>query len=110
VLDHKFEPKSYDLWHDRAVFHFLTASDDRDKYLNQVTTALRVGGFLLIGTFALDGPPKCSGLEVQRYSTEMLIEEFGERFTLVTSRHELHHTPTGNVQSFNYVLMHRNPE
>jgi hypothetical protein len=90
------------------VFHFLTASQDRDQYLHQVATAVRPAGFVLIATFDLDGLPTCSGLEVQRYSTEMLVEQFGKSFTLLTSRHELHHTPSGNVQSFNYVLMHRN--
>jgi hypothetical protein len=68
------------------------------------------GGFVLIGTFALDGPRKCSGLEVQRYSAEMLRDQFGKRFTLLSSRHELHHTPSGKIQSFNYVLMQRSPK
>jgi hypothetical protein len=86
----------------------LTSSQDRNKYLRQVETAVRPQGFVLVATFGLDGPAKCSGLEVRRYSIEMLVEQFGKAFTLLASRHEVHRTPSGNVQSFNYVLMRNN--
>jgi hypothetical protein len=89
------------------VFHFLADAAARDKYVNQVTTALRPAGFLLVATFAMDGPATCSGLTVERYSVETLVAQFGRQFTLVTSRHEMHHTPLGGVQSFVYALLRR---
>ena len=106
-MSHSFAVGAYDLWHDRAVFHFLTVPEDREKYLQQVAVAVRPSGFLIIGSFALDGPVKCSGLTVERYSVEKLLNQFKSRFTLITSRPELHHTPSGAIQSFNYVLMRR---
>ncbi len=95
-------PQSYDLWHDRAVFHFLTNADDRRRYIELVNYALKPGGHIIVATFAPDGPTKCSGLEVSRYAPEELHSEFGENFKLMHSEHEQHHTPFGTEQSFIY--------
>jgi hypothetical protein len=95
------------LWHDRAVFHFLTAAKDQEKYLHQVSIAVKAAGFLLIATFGPEGPMRCSGLAVARYSVERLVARFQPAFTLLRSRNELHHTPSGQIQSFTYILMQR---
>jgi SAM-dependent methyltransferase len=89
-----------DNWHDRAVFHFLTEPEDRRKYVELVTRTLRIGGHLIIGTFAVDGPPKCSGLEVRRYDADSLARELGPRFKLVRQLSHKHMTPTGKPQQF----------
>lgn len=89
-----------DIWHDRAVFHFLTEQEDRRKYVELVTRTLRIGGHLVIGTFAVDGPPKCSGLEVRRYDADSLARELGPRFKLVQQLSHKHITPTGKPQQF----------
>lgn len=94
----------YSVWHDRAVFHFLTAPADRARYVAQVRRALRAGGILLIATFADDGPTRCSGLDVTRYSPDALHAEFGAGFRLLTSEREEHFTPTGARQAFVYCL------
>jgi SAM-dependent methyltransferase len=95
---------SFDLWHDRAVFHFLTNSADRDAYIRQVRRAVRPGGHVLIATFAEDGPARCSGLPVARYSAEALHAQFDGGFELVDSVREQHRTPGGVLQSFVYCL------
>jgi ubiquinone/menaquinone biosynthesis C-methylase UbiE len=92
----------YAIWHDRAVFHFLTTAQERQQYIQRVTAALQSGGHVIIATFALDGPMQCSGLVTARYSTETLQFEFGETFTLVESAHETHTTPFGTQQQFIY--------
>lgn len=92
------------VWHDRAVFHFLTDAADRAAYVRQVQRAVRPGGFVLVATFAEDGPTKCSGLPVARYTPEELHREFGGEFELLTSERESHETPMGTVQSFIYCL------
>lgn len=97
----------YAVWHDRAVFHFLTARADREAYVTQVERAVRPGGYVLIATFAEDGPATCSGLPVLRYSAEALHSEFGPSFRVVTTAHEEHHTPAGREQSFLYCLCRR---
>ncbi|MBI5184764.1 MAG: class I SAM-dependent methyltransferase [Nitrospinae bacterium] len=98
-----FEPdRKFDLWHDRAVFHFLTDANDRDKYVKVMNQALAPGGHLIIASFALDGPPKCSGLEVVRYSPESLAKEIGRNFELKDAVEELHVTPSGMPQKFIY--------
>lgn len=97
----------YAVWHDRAVFHFLTARADREAYVTQVERAVRPGGYVLIATFAEDGPATCSGLPVLRYSAEALHSEFGPSFRVVTTAHEEHHTPAGREQSFLYCLFRR---
>jgi 2-polyprenyl-3-methyl-5-hydroxy-6-metoxy-1,4-benzoquinol methylase len=94
--------QAYAVWHDRAVFHFLTQVADRKRYIDAVRHAVRPGGHVIVATFAPDGPDHCSGLEVMRYDPESLHEEFGDRFDLVDSTHETHHTPFGTEQKFIY--------
>ena len=94
----------YGVWHDRAVFHFLTDAADRAAYVRQVGRAVRPGGFVLVATFAEDGPTRCSGLPVARYSADALHDEFGSAFELVASEREIHHTPMGAEQAFIYCL------
>ena len=106
----RWQPKKnkYRLWHDRAVFHFLTAPADRTAYRRNLETALMPGGRAIIASFAPDGPERCSGLPVQRYSSESLATELGQEFRLENCRNENHQTPAGNVQRFQYsVLQHR---
>ena len=104
VLAETFAPASFDVWHDRAVFHFLTRPRDRERYVRQVRAAVRPGGHVLVATFAEDGPARCSGLRVARYSPEGLHREFGDAFVLVESRREVHMTPGGAEQGFTYCL------
>ena len=94
--------KPMDIWHDRAVFHFLTTPEDQVRYLAHLRTVLKVQGFAIIATFAPDGPEKCSGLPVARYSPESLAERLGAGFTLLESRRHVHHTPWGSTQAFQY--------
>jgi 2-polyprenyl-3-methyl-5-hydroxy-6-metoxy-1,4-benzoquinol methylase len=93
-------PRAFDLWHDRAVFHFLTGAEDRRSYVQAMTEGLRPDGHAIIGTFSLDGPAKCSGLDVRRYSAESLARELGQSFELVESRAHAHTTPGGGTQAF----------
>jgi 2-polyprenyl-3-methyl-5-hydroxy-6-metoxy-1,4-benzoquinol methylase len=93
---------AYDVWHDRAVFHFLTSMEKRVAYVNTVARAVKQGGHVIVSTFGPEGPTKCSGLEVVRYAAESLHREFGARFRLVESSMELHHTPFGTAQQFLY--------
>jgi SAM-dependent methyltransferase len=95
---------AYDLWHDRAVFHFLTAMEQRVAYVRQVARAVKPGGHVLVSTFGPEGPTKCSGLEVVRYDAESLHAQFGTRFRLLESLKELHCTPFGTTQQFLYCL------
>ena len=104
VLHAALPASAYDVWHDRAVFHFLTEAEDRGRYVEQVRRSVRLGGHVIVATFASDGPTKCSGLEVARYAPEELHGEFGSDFQLVDSAREEHHTPTGVVQPFIYCL------
>ena len=104
VLTGELPAGHYGVWHDRAVFHFLTAPADRLAYVRQVRHAVRPGGFVLVATFADDGPERCSGLPVARYSGAALHAEFGDEFELIRSEREAHHTPEGAVQSFVYCL------
>jgi ubiquinone/menaquinone biosynthesis C-methylase UbiE len=94
--------QAYDLWHDRAVFHFLTQADDRQRYIEVVRHSVRKGGHVIVATFAPDGPERCSGLEVVRYSPESLHSEFGDGFEVVDTTRETHHTPFGTDQKFIY--------
>ncbi len=100
-------PRQYDIWHDRAVFHFLTASADRQRYVEVLKRALKPGGHVIIATFAPDGPEKCSGLPVQRHSPESIAAELGDGFELVEAADEHHITPAGKVQHFNYARLRR---
>ena len=98
-----------DLWHDRAVFHFLTDERDRVTYVERLRENLKPSGSVVIATFALDGPAKCSGLTVARYSPDSLSTELGADFTLVDMQVEQHQTPTGAHQSFCYTRFSRSP-
>lgn len=109
VLAHGFAPAALDVWHDRAVFHFLTAAEDRARYVAQVRRAVRPGGLVLVATFAEDGPTKCSGLEVARYSPEALHGAFGDEFTVVECHRETHRTPWDAPQHFTYCLCRHAP-
>jgi trans-aconitate methyltransferase len=100
TTDWSFEP--VDIWHDRAVFHFLTDEKDRARYREHLLVHLKAGGMAVIATFALDGPEKCSGLTVARYSPETLAAELGQDFQLVNSFDHVHRTPSGASQSFQY--------
>jgi len=97
----------YKLWHDRAVFHFLTESDQQRKYRDNLLKALQPGGHLIIGTFAPEAPPKCSGLPVQRYTPEQLEKTLGEEFELQRHHKELHITPGGVEQMYLYCYFCR---
>ncbi len=100
-----FAPARYDVWHDRAVFHFLTSDEDRALYIAQVRRAVKPGGHIVMGTFADDGPTRCSGLDVRRYSAQMLVAAFGNGFNLVRDLRHQHTTPSGAVQRFVYGVM-----
>jgi 2-polyprenyl-3-methyl-5-hydroxy-6-metoxy-1,4-benzoquinol methylase len=103
-----WEPaERYDLWHDRAVLHFLTDASDRAAYVARLTKALRPGGHAIIGTFALDGPERCSGLPVVRYDAAKLTDLLGPEFALVETRAHAHPTPMGSVQRFQFSLFRR---
>ena len=100
----RWEPeRRFDVWHDRAVFHFLVEPADRDRYLHTLRTALRDGGAVLLATFAADGPATCSGLPVARYSPAALAAALGAGFELVETRREEHVTPSGAGQPFTWV-------
>jgi ubiquinone/menaquinone biosynthesis C-methylase UbiE len=107
ILDVDFERHSFDLWHDRAVFHFLTNAEDRKKYIDLLSKAVKPNGHIIIATFAEDGPLQCSGLPVMRYSVDELHSELGQEFTLIESKKELHQTPFNTVQSFIYCYFRR---
>lgn len=93
---------AFEVWHDRAVFHFLTSEQERQKYVQAVLRAVKPGGHVIVATFAENGPIQCSGLPVFRYSAHGLHAEFGESFSLVQHEHEAHSTPFGTVQQFVY--------
>jgi SAM-dependent methyltransferase len=95
---------AYDLWHDRAVFHFLTDEGDRRAYIERVCCSVRDGGFVIVATFGPHGPEECSGLPVAHYSSEELHDAFGGAFRLLEHRIEIHHTPFGTEQEFVYCL------
>lgn len=100
---------AYDVWHDRAVFHFLTDPTDRQRYVQVMQHALKPGGHAIIATFALDGPTTCSGLEVVRYSPDSLHAELGATFTLTAHTDETHVTPSGGKQHFVYCCFRLQP-
>lgn len=99
--------RRYDVWHDRAVLHFLTEEDDRASYLETLRSAVELGGHVVIGVFAEDGPEKCSGLAVRRHAPEDLESFLGPDFDAVSSEREMHGTPGGNQQSFNWLTARR---
>ena len=102
MLTAELPATGYDLWHDRAVFHFLTAAADRAAYLAQLRHALAPGGQAIFGVFAPEAPPRCSGLEVRRYTAEALQAEIGGGFDLLEQRRERHVTPGGAEQAYLY--------
>ena len=96
------KPMVYDVWHDRAVFHFLTRAEDRTRYVQAVNHSVKPGGHVIVASFGLDGPEYCSGLDVVRYDPKTMHDEFGNNFELVDSANEVHHTPFGTEQQFIY--------
>jgi SAM-dependent methyltransferase len=94
--------QAYDVWHDRAVFHFLVQQEQRNAYVRLAVRAVKPGGHIIVSTFGPEGPTKCSGLDAVRYDAESLHGEFGKRFRLVQSSKELHQTPFGTTQQFLY--------
>lgn len=109
VLTAALRTNAFDVWHDRAVFHFLTDAADRDQYVKQVRGALRNGGHVVVATFADDGPTRCSGLDVQSYSPNALQSAFGPEFRLVEDHREEHRTPWEAIQAFTYCLFQYHP-
>jgi 2-polyprenyl-3-methyl-5-hydroxy-6-metoxy-1,4-benzoquinol methylase len=99
--------RKYDLWHDRAVFHFLTDPEDRRKYVEVMNKSINPGGHVIIAAFALEGPLKCSGLDVERYSPEKMENEIGESFELIKSVNEIHRTPWSVEQKFTYCYFRK---
>ena len=97
-------PNRYDLWHDRAVFHFLTDAAQRAVYVRQVARAVKPGGHVIVATFGPEGPEKCSGLDIVRYDPDGLHGEFGARFQLLEHLTEVHQTPWGAPQQFLYCF------
>jgi 2-polyprenyl-3-methyl-5-hydroxy-6-metoxy-1,4-benzoquinol methylase len=104
ITDTQLEYGAYDVWHDRAVFHFLTTLESRVAYVCQVANAVKPGGHVIVSTFGPEGPTKCSGLDVVRYDAEKLHGEFGAHFRLLDSSKELHGTPFDTVQQFLYCF------
>jgi SAM-dependent methyltransferase len=104
VTRYPLAPSSYDLWHDRAVFHFLTSREERAAYVRQAARAVRPGGHVIVAAFGPQGPTRCSGLKVARYSPEALHAELGAEFHLLSHSVEMHRTPAGVEQQFVYCL------
>ena len=109
VCEARLDTSAYDVWHDRAVFHFLTEADDRAAYMRQLRRALKPAGHVIIAAFAEDGPERCSGLPVVRYSCDAIHRELGDDFGMVATDRELHRTPGGSDQSFVYCVFRRLP-
>lgn len=97
----------FDVWHDRAVFHFMNSEDDVASYVQALQASMVSGGIAIIGTFAEDGPTQCSGLDVRRYSAERLAAVFSDDFSLIETESEEHVTPWGAVQHFAWVVLRR---
>lgn len=102
VLELEFAPQSLDVWHDRAVFHFLTEKSQRERYVQQVLHAVKPKGHVIMATFGTEGPKQCSGLDVMRYDSHSLHDEFGATFRLLDSLTVNHQTPSGMTQQFLY--------
>lgn len=98
---------TFDVWHDRAVFHFLIDPEDRRKYVALVERSIEPGGYAIIATFGPDGPERCSGLPVQRYTSEDLAQTFGKSFRLQKHESETHETPWGKPQQFAYMVLQK---
>ena len=106
-VTHFCTPQPYDIWHDRAVFHFLTDGADREKYIATLKHSLPLGGHFILATFALGGPERCSGLDIVQYDSEKIKRELGSGFNLVDERAESHMTPAGGTQEFAYFRFTR---
>ncbi len=104
ILETTLPAHAYDVWHDRAVFHFLTDAADRRRYVERVRASVRRFGHVIVAAFAADGPARCSGLDVARYAPQELLAEFGSGFELLESAREEHRTPAGAVQPFTYCV------
>jgi SAM-dependent methyltransferase len=102
-------PHLFSLWHDRAVFHFLTDPSDRRRYVNVMQRVLKPGGQLIIAAFAIGGPSKCSGLDIVQYDAEKLLTELGEGFDLAEEKTEVHITPAQREQKFAWFRLVRKP-
>lgn len=100
----------FTLWHDRAVFHFLTDVDDQARYVSLAMSSISPGGHLVIATFAPNGPKQCSGLAVARYGAAEIAEVFASGFSVVSAHPEVHITPSKNVQQFTWVVLRRKAE
>ena len=100
-------PQQYYCWHDRAVFHFLTNAQDRHNYVEVLKSSILPNGYVIIATFATDGPQQCSGLEIVQYDAPKIREELGEEFSLLEVHDEIHLTPTQAEQKFSYFLFNR---
>ena len=98
-------PRQWDVWHDRAVFHFLVDSEDRATYVATAACAVASGGVAIVGCFALDGPQQCSGLPTARYDADGVAEQFGDAFRLERVEREVHRTPSGADQPFTWVVL-----
>jgi 2-polyprenyl-3-methyl-5-hydroxy-6-metoxy-1,4-benzoquinol methylase len=107
ILEIELAVHFYEVWHDRAVFHFLTEKEDRQKYVYAALKALKPGGYLIIATFSENGPIQCSGLPARRYSADELHAEFGDSFDLVRHEKESHETPSGGIQEFVYCCFQK---
>jgi len=104
ITDVVLPQNHFDVWHDRAVFHFLTLEHQRLKYVEQVMRSVKHGGHVIVSTFGPEGPQKCSGLDVVRYDATSLHSQFGKTFKLINSSTELHQTPMGTTQQFLYCF------
>ena len=102
--------QKFSLWHDRALFHFLTEPSDREIYVNALIKTIKTEGHLIIATFAIGGPEKCSGLEIVQYDSEKMIAELGDNFSLVEERKEIHITPANKEQEFIFFHFLRVPK
>ncbi len=102
ILDAALPEHACDFWHDRAVFHFLTSRADREEYVALARRSLKPGGHIVVATFGPQGPEKCSGLEVVRFTAEGIHAEFGADFSAVGDSREIHNTPWGSEQEFVY--------
>ncbi len=107
ILESVFPEQTFDIWHDRALFHFLTTEAQRDAYVRRAVNALKPGGHIVIGVFGTDGPLKCSGLEVMNYSTESLLAAFGPTVELHRVQKNLHVTPSGIHQPYLFCLLRK---
>ena len=110
ILDVQLPKHHFDVWHDRAVFHFLLTPEQRHAYVQTVLHAVRPGGLVIVATFGEGGPSMCSGLPVKRYSPDALHDEFGEPFILLGHEEESHTTPAGKIQQFVYCLCRKDTD